>query len=82
MTMQDMTMQDTTEQETLCPAEMVWEATPETAPRVASQLNRMLMDPNMPEPMRDDIRSRLSDLGRRFEAELLGEVEPKHSDLG
>lgn len=48
------------------PALMVDQATPETAAEIADQLVAMLADPRMPEPMRRDLRSRLTSLYRRF----------------
>lgn len=48
------------------PAQMVEQATADTAEETASRLVQLLGDPQMPEAMRDDIRMRLADLYRRF----------------
>lgn len=48
------------------PAQMVERATPDTAEEIAGRLVQLLSDPEMPEAMREDIRSRLADLYRRF----------------
>jgi hypothetical protein len=48
------------------PAMMVEHATPANAAELADLLTEMLSDERVPDPMRRDIRSRISDLYRRF----------------
>ena len=53
----------------LCPALLVDQATADNAGEVTEMISEMLAD-DLPEEMHEDLRGRLSDLARRFPAQV------------